>query len=113
MPWHIVLSKDLAQSLSSSAPIRESAVFAPGIPYPRERSLCPRQPLSVRAQSLSPPALSEGAQYLSLPPPPRLLTIYKKSSQRASNSNVLDKERCIKKHIFFELFCVSCIYLTI
>ena len=41
----------------------------------------------------------------------RLLTIWKKSWQRASNS-VVDKERCIKEQIFFELLYVSCIYFT-
>ena len=40
----------------------------------------------------------------------RLLTICKKSWQRATR--IVDKERCIEEHIFFELLYVSCIYFT-
>ena len=43
----------------------------------------------------------------------RLLTICKKSLQRTSwVTQILDKKRCIKEQIFFDLLYISCIYVT-
>ena len=43
-----------------------------------------------------------------------LQTIYKKSNERTNKreTQMLDKERCIKEQIYFELLYVSCIQVT-